>query len=446
MAPSSNHLKPQWPVLRLLLVGVLLMASVACTPASNTQSDTTSKSVGASVTLHVVVVNDAALAAAINRLRGEWNELDGTEFTVENTTVAELLTESTSDQAADLLIFAERHLGELCQTGRLRPLRESVLEEEELSWQDFLPLVRQQIVRYDSQIMALPIGCPVPLAAADASITGTPTIQEMVRPSYELLARGAGYAQHPSTESVLFNPESMNPRIASPPFKRALAEMLVGRSKAKQKQTVLLLPLRSQALESSTPEASSWQVTPVPAVAECYNPLADQWEKPAGGSQSVPLLGTRGRLLGVSRSTKNAATAFRLAGWLANRQNASQLAIASDSVANIRTSRSKAADAWREGLGRDFARQVADAQTTSLSARHALMVPRIHQIDRYLDAVDEILEPALKEAAEKDSFQAASELAEELLKEVERRWNALTEKIGVDRQREAYRAHLATDE
>jgi multiple sugar transport system substrate-binding protein len=318
-------------------------------------------------------------------------------------------------------------------------MRRSVLDSKALEFGDILPLVREREVVYGRQVMALPLGCPPPLVAAiegGQSIAVAPLADEFA--AYALLARAAPMAHHASREALWFDAETMQPRLTEPPFVRALKEMSVasaagtpcdvaGKLLAGELPVAIVWPCRT----SAAVDASALFVRPLVAATEVFNPIAQQWE--ATPPRHVTLLATSGRLVGVSTTSRNAASAFRLAGWLASPEIVGQLVKSSNGLAICRGSQRKVADNWLGAgtSGSQFSEQVVAA----LSQRHGVAVPRLPGVDRYLQK----LADAVRRAAD------GTATPEEALAAVATDWQQLTDEFGRDRQRLAYRRCLGIE-
>jgi len=261
-------------------------------PREKSQPPAPAEKPSASVALHVLVVNEPAVAEAINRLRGEWAERSGGTLNASSATWADVAAMKELD--ADAIIFPSRYLGELCTREWLRPVRPSVLESQEFKAADVFPLVRQTIIKGGGQTMALPLGVSLP---------PPPTAAQ--HPSIGLLNRAARQALSNEREGVLFDSRTMKPQIASQVFVDALAAM----SKQKDKSS-----------------------------ADSDN----------GGS--VPVIGFADRLVSVTATSHNAASAFKLIAWLATPETSSTLASAGDRMMPVRRSLASSSAWYEPGL------------------------------------------------------------------------------------------------
>ncbi len=358
------------------MLGALLLTGCpreAPPPAANTEPRP-------SVTLRVVVVNEPELAKGINRLRGEWAERSGGELEVSARQWQEMAAGKTLD--ADLVVFPSRYLGELCLRDWLRPVRPNVLESEGLRADDFFPVVRHELIQWGGETMALPLG--VKLAGAGQHPDGPPAIT--------LLAEAASAAIAKERLGVLFDSETMKPRIAEPPFVDALARLM----------------------DSSN---------------------ADELE-PQTGNSSIPVLGYSDRLMAVTASSRNAASAFRLLEWLADPETSTQLARAARGTMPVRRSLASSSAWYDASVIASERAELGERLTAALSQRECLLVPRIPGVDQYMAALDQAVEDA----------RSAGVAPQAALEKAAQRWEHITDSLGRDDQRRAYLKHLGADE
>ncbi|MEO0530161.1 MAG: hypothetical protein AAF266_06225 [Planctomycetota bacterium] len=394
---------------------VIAMAMIALAGCKKEQSEVAGDESAlprAAVTLKIAVVNDEPLRRAIDRLRGEWKTL--TDGEVE--TVAASL-DASSD--ADLIVFPSRAIGELCEADVLRPMRDGVLRSESLRFDDFLPLIRDHEIVYGQQTMALPIGCPTPvmLVADPEGPSSLKASDDDVELGLAYLAWAAPHAVHRSRVATLFDPDDFTPRLDEPPFVRAL-ELFVDAVGGGGDRVVW--PQR----ETPLPEGVS--VTRFPGADEAFAPLSDAWES-TGGERAATLIASSGRLIGVTTASRNAATAFRYAAWLVGPDNARMLSTASNNVANCRGSLARAADRWFDTEDREAGKAFADESAEALRESRFLFAPRLPAADEYLAALGACVRSAIK-----------GQPAPEALAEATAEWSAISDRQGIEAQREAY--------
>lgn len=358
----------------LFVVLLLLLTSGCPKPQSSPTEPATSKPAEprASVALRVLVVNEPELVDAINRLRGEWAERSGGELTVTGSTWQDLGAAKSLD--GDVVVFPSRYLGEMCTRNWLRPVRASVLENEKFNAADIFPLVRTELIKWGGQVMALPLGI-------DPSVITPPAEPSAIA----LLALAAPNAISNERIGVLFDVETMKPRITEPAIVDALTQLV-------EKKGTATLP-----------------------------------DKPA-----PPVLGNNDRLIGVSASSRNAASAFDLAQWLSQADTSTQFARVGHAVLPARISLATSPSWFAADLSSSARSDGSKALIAGLTGETALVIPRIPGIDDYLAALDE----AVKSAVDGKMPPA------EALQKAADKWEQITEARGREAQRDAYQKHL----
>jgi len=363
--------------------------------SSNGTKDKVADKPRASLTLRVLVVNEPELAEAINRLRGEWAERSIGEMKATAATWAEVAAAGAVD--ADVVVFPSRYLGELCTRGLLRPVRANVLESDALQAVDLFPLVRQEIIKWDGQVMALPLGVQL-VTAADGLDS---------HPALALVARAAPQAVSRERLGVLFDSETMNPRITEEAFVDALDELV--EHEMLNKERALSEPSPGPSLQGR-----------------------GGWKHDAA---LVPVIGYSDRLAGVTTSSRNAASAFKLLEWLAGADASSQLARAGDGTMPVRRSLASSGKWYDSNLTADERTELAKLLDAALSGEQYLMIPRLPGVDDYMAALGEAVTSAARDGV---APQAALEKAVQ-------RWEAITDARGRAEQRQAYLKHLGIE-
>jgi hypothetical protein len=330
--------------------------------------------------LRVLVVNEPGLAEGIVRLRGEWAERSGGELRTSAATWQDVVAQKAID--ADLIVFPSRYLGELCVRNWLRPVRPSVLESEELGASDFFPIVRHELILWGGEVMALPLGVkPVGIGEATDS-----------QPSLSLLARAAPAAMSKDRLGVLFDSQTMQPRITEAAFVEALTQL-----------TAL-----KKAGASGAPSSEVL----------------------------VPVVGYSDRLIAVTASSRNAASAFKLLEWLAESEMSTQFARAGEGTLPVRRSLASSPSWYGSSLSAAERAEFGKTLEAALSQPTCLLVPRIPGVDEYLAALDQAVKDAVFDGA-------APGVA---LAEAAQRWEEITDARGREAQRRAYLKHLGISE
>jgi hypothetical protein len=365
------------------LAVVLLVSLSGCPRGKQAESEGIKKDAAApraSVALRVLVVNEPGVAEAINRLRGEWAERSGGELSATSSDWKDVAGAKSLE--ADVVIFPSRYLGEMCTRGWLQPMRSSVLEGDEFDAKDVFPIVRRELMRWGGEVMALPLG--VELAV--------PGNQNNAHPGLSFLAVAAPGAVTDGREGVLFDPQTMKPRITDAVFVEALQRLA----------------------------------------------KAEPGKKPEGrdDAPAVPVFGFADRLMGVTTSSRNGASAFKLAAWLASAEVSTQLASGGERMLPVRRSLAAPTSSRDSAQSSDEGAESAKNRKTSLNSDRCLLVPRIPGVDEYMAALDEA---AKTPPADKAAAEAA-------LQKVAARWEQITNAHGRESQRRAYLKHLQISE
>ena len=405
----------------------------------------------AAVQLTLLVVDDPELAAGARLLRGEWAERSGGELVVQEMTLDEMLV--AKQLSADAIVYPSRHVGTLVARDWLRRVRDSVLKSDDFALGDLLPLVRNESMRYAGRIFGISLGEPPLVMAWQMSPIQNPPTPDAVALlpdtwekldrllpletmeddlAAELIVRAASYVDRQHRAELLFDPQSMAPRLTSPPVVRAL-ERMVARSNRTDRtdrtaaRTRFTWPTAGE-LEGESP----WHFAALPQAASVFDSIRDRWEPQTGG-RPLAVLGFAGRLVSVTRASRNATSAFKLLTWLTTGNRATQLSSRSHATVWFRNSQKVQASRWLADRGGE---QVARLVTRQLSSDNFYVLPRIPGIDRYLKSLNEAVAPAVRGELPAD-VALASAVAQ---------WNALTESLGLQEQRLAYRGHLGFTE
>jgi ABC-type glycerol-3-phosphate transport system substrate-binding protein len=373
------------------MIALLLGLSVGCAKDSADSNKTSEISEvaenkpAASLTLDVLVVNEPEFAEAIKRLRGEWEERSGGKLTVESRSWAEVA--SAKKLEADVIVFPSRYVGELCARGWLRPVRSNVLQSKEFNEADLFPVVRSRLMKWGDEVIALPLG-------ADISSTSNSK-------AVSLLARVAPTLVSDVQEGLLFDTQTMKPRITEAAFVEAVTAARDARA-------------------ATVDESSEVSVA------------ADA----ASSARQASVLGYADRLIAVTAESHNAASAFKLIGWLASPEASTQVAKGSEPMAPVRRSLINSPAWYDAGLDPGKLDALSKSAEKELSATDCLMVPRIPGVDDYMAALDGVVDGAVFGNVE----------AEVALQKAAEQWEAITDARGRDAQRRAYLRNLGIDE
>jgi ABC-type glycerol-3-phosphate transport system substrate-binding protein len=483
--PSPFPLPP-WRSARLIAVGLLFLLLSGCPQPRKDATNEAEKLPFAGVKLRLQVVDDPAMAKAIDRLRGEWAAQSGSEFEVVEAAEKEM---SESDSlSADAVICPSHLLGVLAEK---KLLAEKIQSGSDWATEFELPKIRE--ASWGKKIYGLPFGSPLltiycradlldkhnlpppktwaeyqelaKLLSSDKNSTPDAPWRGTLEPlapgwaGLTLLARAAPYVKHPDNYSTWFDVHTMEPLIAGPPIVQALSE-LVEAAKADSVEALksdpsavrrafwagqcgmaVTWPTASQQQggenqPAAKPDEFAVAFAELPGATRVYNVNDEQWEtRPEDAPSTVPLVGGSGRMGVVSAKSPATEAAFALLIWLSDDQNSPQICPVSELTTLFRKSHVDKPQIWTEKqVTATAAAQYARLTVATLGGERWLSV-RIPGRDEYLAALDEAVRSAVADGTPP---------AEALAKAAEK-WREITEKRGKDRQKTAYLHSLGLD-
>jgi multiple sugar transport system substrate-binding protein len=164
---------------------------------------------------------------------------------------------------------------------------------------------------------------------------------------------------------------------------------------------------------------------------------AARWEnRNPQESTRIPFLCSAGRLGSLCVAAAQPDNGFQLLAWLSGREWGSRISSASPATTLYRRSQMRAPQPWLDPLtdsesAQEYAKSVHDA----FSEQAYLFAPRIKGQERYLAALDTAVEQAL--GGQKSAADALAAAAVE--------WRQITEELGLEAQRQAYRQSLGLE-
>lgn len=254
--PSAFPLPPSRFRLPALAFSLLSLFLCGC-PQSNPSSTNEAKKLPfAGVKLKLQVVDDAEMAKAIERLRGEWSTQSGSDFKIVQTGEKEF--SAVESLSADAVICSSRLLALLAEKKLLAEVPEKI--QNSPGWSEVFELPKIREASWGGKIYGLPFGSPVftiyyradllkklhrtppktwaeyqelakLLADEKPSTPDAPWhgALEPLAPGWAgltLLARAAPYAKHRDNYSTWFDAQTMEPLIANPPLAAALTQLV----------------------------------------------------------------------------------------------------------------------------------------------------------------------------------------------------------------------------
>ena len=276
---------------------------------------------------------------------------------------------------------------------------------------------------------------------------------------YSFASRAAAYAKHPAEPAWLFDPGTMRPRIADPPFVRACADVVAALpSEPPWQVQVDMAAIFGQFLEGGGAMAAWWPdlgsqayshdwsvfkrdrsiqlgFGPLPGAAERYDPRRGGWERsgPVPNVASVHAFGGWGLYVTRDAAARGVAdAAWDLAAHLGGADLALWMSCYPSGYQPYRHSSFDIASWVIAGYPADYAAAYLGAVSASLVHPNAAHDPRIPGLFRYYAAAEHALADAY---AGRVSPQAAMDAAAAA-------WDAITDEVGRDRQIAAYQSAL----
>ncbi len=476
-------------IIRCCLCGTTLLALIilGCAPEKPSEVPVAIAAKSGSG-IRLLVVDDPQMATAIEALRAEWEARTGSELTITQATVSEAIG-GQGPPAADAIIYPSRLLGTLIESQSITSLPADYATNHELAWSDTFELLQIAETTWAREPHAVPFGSPVltlyarsdlleaarkelprdwhayhELADllgrrenlhAEAPPASSPW-QGSLQPLAEgwagrvLLARAAPYVKHRDHFSALFDIETMEPLIAGDGFVRALEELVADyklgtpdqiemdpaavREAFLAGQSALAIAWPAHADEPAPPSHVATVFAELPGAGVVFNFADKSWEKRQDQeSPHVTTLGLGGRLGSVTPMASHPQQALQLLAWLSGREWGVRVSIASRATTLYRRSQMRTPLPWVDaGTDVSAAAAYASSVQAALSRQQYLAVPRIPGEAEYMTALDDATRQVLRQ--EKTPTEALAEAAVT--------WREITDRLGRDRQKAAYRASL----
>jgi ABC-type glycerol-3-phosphate transport system substrate-binding protein len=478
MFASLRSRQVLFPTIALsLLAGV----SIGCRPESHSPPPT-SAATTPPPTVRLLVIGDQPLGNAIAQ---QWQSRTESEIDVRYATADEIA--KAKRLPADVVIFPTGMLGDLAERGFIAPLPEESLRGGEFELRDIFSQIRLSEMRWGRSTAAVSLGSPQLLLvyrrdtfdrlgieppktweeyqrlAAElqrpmensegASPPQSPKqpVVEATGPGYGgslLLARAAAYVTHRDHLAPLFTLDTFTPLIDSPPYVRALEELVAAAGKSQDGATGLPSPAEVVDQVSkgdawmgigfpavATPAAedndarADLAFAPLPGSADVYNFRTGDWEARGDDEEQRPsLVGLSGRQAAVCSGANQPQAAANFVTWLTGKEISARVAPSGSSTAPFRKSQLNATGRWL-GLDEQSASSCAAALEKSLSARQTVVTLRIPGQAEYMAALDDAVQSAVSgQQSPAEALQAAA-----------KRWNSISDRLGRKQQTLAYR-------
>ena len=468
----------------ILLLFVLMFLFASCNKDTGEENvDETGKQSSNQVSgsIHVLIVDDPQLGAIVQR---QWQARTDSELEYTNVDVETFQQQkSTLIEECDIVIYPTRMLAELAREEHLAPISDGILNSKLFDRRSIFGLERGAVVSWGKKVWGVSLGSPRPGMIYDAdrlqalkiqapvdrqqfddvierlmSIEGEESVA-VVEPtaghwaSYSLLTRVADYTVMPGKYSTLFDIDSMDALVNTPPFVRALNEMKAAWQTRKSDgehltpQQVLERIVTGRAVIAITwPHAAGakpdfenqdfqkLRVSQFPVATQSFDSYSNRWEnRPVDSRVFVPVVGHTGFVGSHSAYTKKTGLANHFLSWLASKKISQEISPYSKESTMTRPNQVALTYLW---IGDHWPAEVQDQYGQVVAKDNNQVVwlgaLRIPGQSRYLDALDKAVRDVLDgNATPEDALNGAAT-----------QWNAITDDLDREQQKSAVRREM----
>jgi multiple sugar transport system substrate-binding protein len=480
------------PVFRwIVLLGLLGSLTCGCTTEKPPEAAAPNATPQGPGEVKLLVVDDGEMCAAIEQLRAEWKARTGTNIAISQASSADLIAAESLAGQPDAVIYPSRLLGALAERKWIVPLPADFASNRELAWSDTFELLQIAETNWSKTPHAVPFGSPVltcyyrpdllesqhkkpprswqeyheqaeVLNRREDLGAGAPPADQAWHGSLQplaagwagrvLLARAAPYSKHRDHYSTYFEIETMEPLIAGAGFVRALEELVADAQLGPPNQIEMdAEAVRREFLAGHAAFALTWPghagtkqggnekpaptgFAELPGSPVVYHFAHRSWEKRQNDEGwQVPLLGSAGRMGSIAAKGAEPAGAFQMLAWLAGREWGPKVSSASPATTLYRRSQIRAPQPWLDpGTDATAAQAYATGVSDAMNRSQYLVAPRIPGEAQYMEALDAAVHATLRQ--EKSATEALQDAA--------KKWQAISEALGIDEQKSAYRRSL----
>jgi multiple sugar transport system substrate-binding protein len=451
--------------------------------AENSTATQKAREGSAPTQLKIIVIDDENLGFAIQR-QLQARSTDTIEvLSIKATRPSEVEWQKL---AADIAFYPPNWLGEMVQSNLISPVPEYVLKEEEVDERSELRLDREGIVKFGGKRFGFSMGSPKSIMLyrkdllqrvklkppktwrefelvwqeiSDTKWEGKPedfaTSLEPLNGKWAgeaLLSRAAPYIRTHGQFSALFNVRTMEPLIECEAYLKALQELVAANPQAKTESNRLTPEqVLQKFLGGDAAIAFGWPmrlptdfIVPEPIAPHIessvmpgsnthFSVSAQRWESTAAeDSLTVPVIGFDGRMGSVLSNSRRSAAAFRRLVWLTDNKLSLQIAPESRCSAPFRVQHLSAAERW---LGSSYPTAFVSSFQRTTEDQHQSSVwlssPQFPGGAEYMDALSKGVHASLSGTDPKSA-----------LADVAKDWRSITERLGKEKQLEAYKASI----
>jgi len=490
--PNARFSATLVSLLPLVLLLVLLGCKPGLAPPDENESRAASNSQRAIGPIHLTIIGGGDLAQEIQRL---WTTTQSHPLTIQQIPLDDYDNPKAVPADTDVLLYPTLLKTSLAAEEILQPISETIWSDRNFNARGILPAERGESIKWAGKIIGASLGEPRPMlfyrrdlmeqfqlqvprswaafdrlaervaelrASAAAEQRPALHVLQLAGPAAEsghspaavldfslgkmLMLRASNYLVAKGQFSTFFDASSMEPLLDTPPFVRALTELkdsaqhcqFVSARKAlehiTQGKCLLAISWMSAAHDLSDapidPEiAQSVHVAPLPGSQIQYSFAKSAWEsKPE--QPGVMVDGLTGYLVSSCSTAQRRSDAERFVTWLTSKSVSTQLNRLSPFVGMSRASHLGQPQRWAGDYWSPTAtRQLADVTRAYDQIGLRCSWLPIKAARRYAAELETGIQQAMDGAA----------TPEQVLNQVKQRWETITDELGRDSQRAAYR-------
>ncbi len=407
---------------------------------------------------------------------------------------------TTGANSYDMLVYPADWAGDIMGGGYVEEIPKAI--QDKIQWDDILPLYSNRIAAWGDKVYALPFdgdshmmyyrkdlvnpksqyaadfqakygypldepqtwkqyldiatffnGKEVETAGKTAPIYGVLEAQRRNAQSYWVfLSHATGYAKVPGNPCFFFSCTDMKPQVNNPGWVKALedyvqvaklgpAEMInydvtETRAHFPAGESVFNIDWGDVGPISTNPKVSVIKGLTgfgvLPGGDQYWDYVKNQWVKPDSGSNHAPFIAFGGWIISVSAKSQAKDAALDFASFMAAPETVKMLAVTAGTGVNpLRKSQFADLDSWvKAGFDADSAKDYLDAITKTINDPNATLDLRISGANEYLQTLD----------VEVNRAVAGEIKPQEALDNVAKQWDAITDRLGRDKQLAQYKA------
>jgi len=431
---------------------------------------------------HLLVVDDPEIAKKLRQLVTVWEEISRSSLTISEMTALELMTgpETTGKELSqtdlshvDAVIAPLELEGILLQKNFPGVIQTDAKNFPKADWNDLFDLQKTQMTRSGTDVKMVPLGSrfyvcyyradllekigeqppktwgdylrlceQIGQANPEMTVSLEPTAEGWAAKSF--LSRAASYATHRDFYSVLFDLNTMEPLVNTEPFVRTLQEMKTANPTPHSLTPfqvrnafwegkcafALTFPSAVPVSEITTSSEVLAGIAVLPGYSKSFNPRSKAWDSRLSDEQNhIPTM-VSGRFAMIAVGSSSPEGTLDLLLWLSGEEWGTDVLSVSEAVGISRKSQLRKPSLWVEKqMVPKVMSQYVSVLSKQMAGSDVLVVPSLPGQDEYMQVLDKSIRQVLAGTAE----------PQQALDAVAVQWKQITEKYGLESQKNLYR-------